>query len=232
MKYNIKLDYLKNLKKIPAKRPTIVYNIINKIVSHLNINGKKKKLINVIFKFFQKYNLYTKIKYPQKDNLGKQVAENLEKNINSVQKIVEEETETLYEKKLRTHAALKISPFKIISYPWDNQFYTNYLLQGFCSIFYQSRPLFDTKKVRKGPKYYDVPFKLKIKRSQLIMLRWFSKAVKSKNLRSVNLKIQDEVENLINFNGSTFAEISKLRQHVLSNLMYSHYRWWNRKKKK
>ena len=30
----------------------------------------------------------------------------------------------------------------------------------------------------------------------------------------------------------TFAEISKLRQHVLSNLMYSHYRWWNRKKKK
>lgn len=44
MKYNIKLDYLKNLKKIPAQRPTIVYNIINKIVSHLNINGKKKKI--------------------------------------------------------------------------------------------------------------------------------------------------------------------------------------------
>ncbi len=231
MKYNIKLDYLKNLKKISAQRPTIVYNIINKIVSHLNIDGKKKKLIKVIFKFFQKYNLYTKIKYPQiKDNLGKQIDNNLDKN--SVKNVVEENTETLYEIKLRTHAALDISPFKIISYPWQNQFYTNSLLQGFCSIFYQSRPLFDTKKVRKGPKYYDVPFKLKIKRSQLIMLRWFSKAVKTKNLRSVNLKLQDEVENLTNFNGSTFSEISKLRKHVLSNLMYSHYRWWNRKKKK
>ena len=239
MRYSLKQNYLKKVNKIAKPRHIIIYNIINKMVSHLNIDGKKKKLTKVIFKFFQKYRAHAQIKHTnlnvnfKNSELRSKKQERI--NNNSVNKSnltskIKNNIETLYETKLRLNSELGISSNKPLSYPWENQYYSNNLVQGFSNVFYQSRPLFDTKKVRKGPKYYDVPCKLKVKRSQLLVLRWFSKAVKSKNLRTITLKIQDECENLIYYEGSTFAEILKVRKHVLSNIMYSHYRWWNKKK--
>ncbi len=196
MKYNIKLVYLKKLGNLSAQRQITVYNIINKMVSHFNVNGKKKKLINMVFKFFQAYDL--KIKPTLKE---------LEKS------------------------GVKTVNFKKTSYPYQNLYFKSKIVAGFSGVFYQTRPLFDTKKVRKGPKYYDVPYRLSLKRSQILVLRWFSQAIKAKTARSLTIKIKNEIQDLITLNGSTYSEIVKLRKHVLANLMYSHYRWWNKKKK-
>ena len=63
MRYSLKQNYLKKVNKIAKPRHIIIYNIINKMVSHLNIDGKKKKLTKVIFKFFQKYRAHAQIKH-------------------------------------------------------------------------------------------------------------------------------------------------------------------------
>lgn len=211
MKYNVKLRYQKNLPKL---RQITVYNILNKMICHLTTNGMKKKLIKLVFNFFGKYVLRSEIvdidlktAFPIFDNTTKLFVGKYENYVPKVYK--------------------RTSYRNII----DN-FYNFNVLKYFGVIFYHSRPLYDTKKVRKGPKYYDVPYRLRIKRSQLLTLRWFSKAVKSNNSRTLTSKIGEELEAVVHLNGSTTSEIAKLRQHVLDNLMYSHYRWWGRKKKK
>ncbi len=99
---------------------------------------------------------------------------------------------------------------------------------GFCmltSMFYKIKPLLETVKVRKGSKYYDVPYYIKPQRSISILLRWSVKSIKKHLEKSLEKKIQREFKELSLSSGSTFKESKQLRQKVATNIMFSHYRW-------
>jgi ribosomal protein S7 len=105
---------------------------------------------------------------------------------------------------------------------------TNIVQKNFCtvtSLIYRLRPIMETKKVRKGAKYYDVPFFLKPKRGFTFFFRWFSQSIKEKNKNFFNLKLKKEIFNLILKNGSSVKESKLLKKKVKQNIKYSHYRW-------
>jgi ribosomal protein S7 len=104
----------------------------------------------------------------------------------------------------------------------------NMVQKNFCaitSLIYRLKPIMETKKVRKGAKYYDVPFLLKPKRGFTFFFRWFSQSIKSKKEKTFDLKIKKEIFDLILKDGSSVKESKLLRKKVKKNLKFSHYRW-------
>jgi len=294
MSYNVVKYNKKSLKK-NLKSQIELYTVINKMISHLNVNGKKIKLIKLVFKFFQKnskkkycnnkdffenlkhtktieFLKSLKIVFPKKPKNNKKTKKIFkflnqkykEKELlfyNTYNKVrifinlmhdygscIDTKVNLLLFLKAKKESNLNLSKYYYIKLKTNNhynvikflklnpRFKKTYnkiqLYQLISNLFYSSRLLFETKKVRKGPKYYDVPCKLKNRRSLLLVLRWFSKAIKEKNYRKITDRIQSELDDFKSAKGSTFSEVSKLRKKVLANLMFSHYRWWNRKKKK
>ncbi len=99
---------------------------------------------------------------------------------------------------------------------------------NFCmltALIYSLKPSLETRKVRRGSKYYDVPFFMKKKRSLLLALKWFTKAVKSRKEIGLGSKFIAEFEDLMHKSGSAYKEAKVLKKRVLSNTLYSHYRW-------
>ena len=66
---------------------------------------------------------------------------------------------------------------------------------------------------------------MKKKRSVLLALRWFTKGVKSRKEVGLRSKFILEFEDLINGTGTAYKEAKILKKRVLSNTLYSHYRW-------
>ncbi len=93
------------------------------------------------------------------------------------------------------------------------------------ALVYNLRPSLETRKVRRGSKYYDVPFFMKKKRSLLLALRWFTKGVKARKEVNLKNKFVLEFEDLMNSSGLAYKESKALKKRVLSNTLYSHYRW-------
>jgi ribosomal protein S7 len=81
----------------------------------------------------------------------------------------------------------------------------------------------ETRKIRKGSKYYDTPFFLKKARAFSILLRWIAQAIKKGD--NLTNSIQKEFKDLIKGLGSTVKESQNLRNKVSINIIYSHYRW-------
>jgi ribosomal protein S7 len=92
-------------------------------------------------------------------------------------------------------------------------------------IFHRIKPLLETRKVRKGSKYYDVPFYMKKNRSLLLLLRWIVRSVRKHSVKGLSKKLQMEMRDLIKGSGFTYKEYKLLRLRVASNVIYSHYRW-------
>jgi small subunit ribosomal protein S7 len=96
------------------------------------------------------------------------------------------------------------------------------------TMFYRIKPILETRKVRKGSKFYDVPFLMKKSRAFSIMLRWFVKAIrKNQNLKfkALSLGITNEFKDVVSRTGFTVKESKNLRTKVASNIMFSHFRW-------
>ncbi len=92
-------------------------------------------------------------------------------------------------------------------------------------LIYKLKPSLETRQIRKGSKFFDVPFFLKKKRSILLALRWFTKAIKARKDRSLNRKILVEIEDLVNKTGQSYKSALTLRKKVSKNIFYGHFRW-------
>jgi ribosomal protein S7 len=94
------------------------------------------------------------------------------------------------------------------------------------SFLYKNRPILETREIRKGSVFYQVPFFIKNKRSCALILKWLSKTVKLKS-HGPNLKtnILKELKSISINKGNTFSESKKLKELVSNNIMHSHYRW-------
>lgn len=97
----------------------------------------------------------------------------------------------------------------------------NFNIKNLCiltSIFHRNKPILETKKIRKGSKFYEVPFFLKKSRSLSLILRWTAKSIQKQGFNQ-------ELKDLIHDAGSTIKECKLLRNKVVANIIYSHYRW-------
>jgi ribosomal protein S7 len=94
-------------------------------------------------------------------------------------------------------------------------------------FFYKLKPLLETVKVRKGSKYYEVPYYIKSQRSFSLMFRWIIKGIKKQNGKSIDSKIKNEFKLLLKNKGNAIKEAKTLRKKVVTNIIYSHYRWKN-----
>ena len=86
---------------------------------------------------------------------------------------------------------------------------------------YRLRPILETRKVRRGAKYYDVPFYLSRKRSTSLVYRWLARSFKVKPKAS----LEYEWTEIIMGRGFATKEAELLRQRISANMRYSHYRW-------
>ena len=91
------------------------------------------------------------------------------------------------------------------------------------TIFHRIKPILETRKVRKGSKFYDVPFIIKKSRAVSLLLRWVVKSIRKHP--NLFLGINNEFKDLISGLGTTNKESRTLRAKVASNIMYSHFRW-------
>ena len=87
--------------------------------------------------------------------------------------------------------------------------------------------MLETVKVRKGSKYYEVPYYIKSQRSFSLMFRWIIKGIKKQNGKSIDSKIKNEFKLLLKNKGNAVKEAKTLRKKVVTNIIYSHYRWKN-----
>lgn len=102
-----------------------------------------------------------------------------------------------------------------------------YALKNVCIItamLYKIKPILETRKIRRGSKYYDVPMFLKKSRSVSLLLRWVVKSLRKQKL-SVDNNIKNEVKEILKGTGNTVKESKILRNKVSDNIKYSHYRW-------
>ena len=90
------------------------------------------------------------------------------------------------------------------------------------TVLHQSKPLLETRKVRRGAKYFDVPFFLTRKRSYSLLLRWLAAVLRRGHS---SLELSKEFRALLAGQGATLQEAKALRQRVAANLIYAHYRW-------
>ena len=103
------------------------------------------------------------------------------------------------------------------------------------SVFHQLQPVLETRKVRKGSKYYDVPFPIKKARALSLLLRWTTRAISSSSTRGnskgksagLSQKVHGEFIDLINgeLRSNSVKESKALRSKVAANIIYSHFRW-------
>ena len=94
------------------------------------------------------------------------------------------------------------------------------------TFLYKNRPFLETREIRKGSVFYQVPFFIKSKRSYSLILKWLSKAVKSKSQSPfLGVNLSKEIKALSINKGNTFNEAKKLKETVSNNIMHSHYRW-------
>ena len=85
---------------------------------------------------------------------------------------------------------------------------------------YKLRPILETRKVRKGSKYYDVPFYISRNRSRSIVYRWLAKS-----LDKPRANLDQEWKEIVLDEGYANKESEILIQRVAANMRYSHYRW-------
>jgi small subunit ribosomal protein S7 len=92
------------------------------------------------------------------------------------------------------------------------------------TIFHRIKPIIETRKVRKGSKFYDVPFPIKKSRALSLLLRWVAKSIR-KQRTHLSAGIKKEFHDLVLNVGTTIKESKALHNKVSANIMYSHYRW-------
>jgi small subunit ribosomal protein S7 len=102
-------------------------------------------------------------------------------------------------------------------------------LKHFCAlttIFHRIKPILETRKVRKGSKFYEVPYPIKKSRALSLLLRWVTKSIR-KQATHLNVGLKNEFQDLIDNEGkgTTIKESKALNNKVSANIMYSHYRW-------
>jgi len=100
-------------------------------------------------------------------------------------------------------------------------------LKNFCAlttIFHRIKPILETRKIRKGSKFYDVPYPIKKSRAVSLLLRWVTKAVR-KQTTHLKFGLKNEIQDLIDNVGATIKEKKALHNKISANYMYSHYRW-------
>ena len=57
------------------------------------------------------------------------------------------------------------------------------------------------------------------------MFRWIVKGIKKQNSKTVISKIKNELQSLLRNQGTAIKEAKILRKKVITNIIYSHYRW-------
>ena len=92
-------------------------------------------------------------------------------------------------------------------------------------FFFKLKPLLETIKIRKGSKYYDVPYFIKQKRILSIALRWAVKAIRAQNASSLDQKIHSGLSEVFQGQGLANKQAKILKKRVAANVMYSHFRW-------
>lgn len=92
-------------------------------------------------------------------------------------------------------------------------------------FFFKLKPLLETIKVRKGSKYYDVPYFIKQKRSLSIALRWAVKTIRAQKGPSLDKKIHSGLHEVFGGEGFAHKQAAILKKRVAANIMYSHFRW-------
>lgn len=110
-----------------------------------------------------------------------------------------------------------------VKFNWIKKTYTK--LCVLTIFFFKLKPLLETIKVRKGSKYYEVPYYIKTQRSLSLMFRWIVKGIKKQNSKTVISKIKNELQSLLRNQGTAIKEAKILRKKVIINIIYSHYRW-------
>ncbi len=99
--------------------------------------------------------------------------------------------------------------------------YTCYLT----GMIHQLKPHVETRQVRKGAKYYDVPFPIKENRKLLLALRWLARSVRKRPEPGLVNQLKAEFLDLTYRKGYSIRERKALQKKVSANIIYSHFRW-------
>jgi len=94
------------------------------------------------------------------------------------------------------------------------------------AMLYQVKPSLETRQVRKGSKYYDVPFDIKENRRLSLALRWVARGIRKRPEAGLINQLQAEFHDLASLKkGYTVREKKILQKRVRANIKYIHFRW-------
>lgn len=102
---------------------------------------------------------------------------------------------------------------------------TNKGLNAFYKAFEQLIPAVEVRPRRVGGSVYQIPMEVRPERQRALAIRWLIDASKSRNDKTMGLRLANELSDLVEGRGNAIKKKIEVHRMAEANRAFSHYAW-------